>query len=111
MPSPAELANSNLPPFTAIQGANSSTFDVPPLDGSVLFQDLLAYHATHSPKHTYLAYADHDAGDVKTINYETAYYAQLKAARFFKTNYQSVAKHNSTEKPVISILASLGMSL
>ncbi|KZV68636.1 acetyl-CoA synthetase-like protein [Peniophora sp. CONT] len=91
--------------FPVVQGAQSTTFTTPPLDGSLTVPDLLAFHAVHSSTHTLFAYAN-DA-EVKFIDYATASRAQNVAASIVKLALEAGIRlyEDKNIRPVFGILA------
>lgn len=96
------------PNFSVIQGAQSTTFSTPPLDGSLTIPELYAYHAEYSRTHKLFVYVDHDG--IKTIDYGTVYRAQLAAAGLIKAAYEASADlySDGAARPVFGILATTG---
>ena len=97
--------------FPAVQGSDSKTFTRPPLDGSLTFPELLAFHAAHSSSHKLFVYSEGD--EMKSIDYATAFRAQIVAAGLVKAVFDA-GKHLYVDKvarPVFGILAIAGQSL
>lgn len=88
------------------QGANSSTFQPPPLDGTLNVPELFAYHATNSPNHPLFVYAD-DNKDIKTIYYPEAYRAIRRAGKLVSGHYKRDKDRYAMQKdaPTFGILA------
>ena len=113
--SPAQSQTNTIQPFltmssvfTVVQGAHSTTFSTPPLDGSLTFPELLAFHAVHSGSHKLFVYPED--GEIKSIDYATIFRAQTIAASVVKSAFDS-GKHlyaNKPERPVFGILANAG---
>ncbi|VDB85408.1 unnamed protein product [Peniophora sp. CBMAI 1063] len=94
---------SNIRPV--VQGAHSSTFTTPPVDGSLAFPELLAFHATHSGSHSLFVYAED--GENKSIDYAATFRAQLVAAAYVKSTFDAGSHFyvDKIERPVFGILA------
>ena len=94
------------------QGANSSTFQPPPLDGTLNVPELFAYHATNSPNHPLFVYAD-DNKDIKTIYYPEAYRAIRRAGKLVSGHYKRDKDRYAMQKdaPTFGILAVAGKCL
>ncbi|OCH89652.1 acetyl-CoA synthetase-like protein [Obba rivulosa] len=92
-----------------LQGANSSTWHRPALDGSLTLPELYAWHAEHSPEHPLFVHAD-DEKKLHHIYYPEAFRAIRKAAQFSRGQYTRVEdeynRHQtSQDQHVIGILA------
>lgn len=94
--------------FSVLQGAQSTTFSTPPLDGSLTFAEILAFHAEHSGSHKLFVYAED--GEIKSIDYATAFRAQRVAACIVKAAFEA-GRHlyaDQFARPVFGILATAG---
>ncbi|EMD35494.1 hypothetical protein CERSUDRAFT_157295 [Gelatoporia subvermispora B] len=92
-----------------LQGANSSTWHRPALDGSLTLPELYAWHAEHSPGHPLFVYAD-DEKRQHTICYPEAWRGMRKAAKLSQGQFarvQGLYTHHKTSQnpPVVGILA------
>ncbi|KAJ6588257.1 acetyl-CoA synthetase-like protein [Mycena capillaripes] len=87
--------------FPTPQGLSSTTFQQPPLDGSLLLPEIFDLHAQQSPNHPLFRYVDTD-GVVKTIVWSHAVQAFHKAAHISR---QQVGAENPDVRPVIGIIA------
>lgn len=99
-----------------LQGASSSTWTRPPLDGSLTLPELYAFHAERSPEHPLFVYAD-DVDQMHKIHYPEAFCAMRKAAKITREHYDRVegeyARHGVSDAsldqpPVIGIIANTG---
>ncbi|KAK0215362.1 NRPS-like enzyme [Armillaria nabsnona] len=70
--------------FPTPQGLSSLTFSPPPVDGSLMFPELVDYNGTHSPDHALFRYEDPDGNDVRTIYWSEGVAAFHTAGRYFK---------------------------
>lgn len=94
--------------FSVIQGAHSTTFSTPPVDGNLTIPELFAFHAVHSSTHKLFVYAD--GVDLGFVDYATAFRAQVATARIIKAAFDLGADLYSvgTSRPVFGILAITG---
>ncbi|KAJ7191141.1 hypothetical protein GGX14DRAFT_295715, partial [Mycena pura] len=77
----------------------SPTFKQPPLDGTLLFPQVMDYHAEHSPSHPLFVYADAE-NERHTISWS-------RAVRAFHRVAHIVRKHvDLASRPAVAILAS-----
>ena len=88
------------------QALHSTTFQLPPLDGSLTLPQIYDWHLEHSPKHPILEHVDPD-GNVQTVEMAELVYAVHRAARRVQAGVQA-QPHNSTKRPVVSVLAASG---
>lgn len=98
-----------------LQGCCSTTFQQPPLDGSLTVPELFAWHAKHSPDHPVFVYPNSDPFNpstkdvIVTVHYPEVYRAIIAAAKLVK---EALADHEiqqpTNEIPVIGILAIAG---
>ncbi|KAK0212031.1 NRPS-like enzyme [Armillaria fumosa] len=70
--------------FPTPQGHSSLTFSPPPVDGSLMFPELVDYNGTHSPDHALFRYEDPDGNDVRTVYWSEGVAAFHTAGRYFK---------------------------
>ncbi len=70
--------------FPTPQGLSSLTFNPPPVDGSLMFPELVDYNGTHSPDHPLFRYEDPNGNDVRTIYWSEGVAAFHTAGRYFK---------------------------
>lgn len=90
--------------FTTLQGASSSTFRPPPLDGSLTLPEVFDFHSANNPDHALFRYEDHDG--LHTIVWSSAVQAFHTAAKLVQ---KYVPQDAGTASPtVISILAAAG---
>lgn len=97
----------DLPPYPILHATNSSTFHLPPLDGSLTLPELYEWHLTNSPDHPFFVFAE-STGNVKTIVWREISLAIRRGARFVKSH---VSGHGSVAAPIVAILAHSGMPL
>ncbi|EMD35545.1 hypothetical protein CERSUDRAFT_106870 [Gelatoporia subvermispora B] len=95
--------------YHTLQGANSSTWHRPALDGSLTLPELYAWHAEHSPEHPLFVYADDDKRS-HTIYYPEAFRGIRKASKLSQTQFTRVqslyAQQETSQHPaVLGILA------
>lgn len=88
------------------QGLKSTTFKVPPLDGSLTLAQLYDWHYKNSPNHPVFEYADDD-GKITTIRMSQVVPAIHRGARLVRAAFEARTP-NRSGKPVIGILASSG---
>lgn len=91
-----------------VHGAQSATFSTPPLDGSLTFPEVLAFHATHSSSHKLFVYPED--GEIKSIDYGTAFRALTRAAAIVKIAFEAGSQLyvDKPTRPVFGILATAG---
>ncbi|KAG7444602.1 NRPS-like enzyme [Guyanagaster necrorhizus] len=78
----------------APQGVSSSTFNPPPLDGSLTPPELFDYNGCHSAKHSLFRYDDSDDGKFRSITWEEGIAAFHVAGHYFR-------EHINDESPAI----------
>lgn len=104
---PRELECLNLPPFRRTQALASSTFRLPPLDGSLTIPELYDWHYKHSPHHPLFMYSDDD-GVVATIDWAQATKAMHRAGRRVAAVAQQAI---DAKRPIFAILSGNGESV
>lgn len=92
--------------FVTLQGASSQTFNPPPTDGSLTLVEIFDYNALHSPNHPLFRYEGPVDGALKEILWSEAVPAIHKASRLVRA---IVSDTHPASRPVIAILASMGM--
>lgn len=97
-----------IPPTPHTQALSSTTFQVPPLDGSLTIAEMWDWNAEHSPEHPAFEYSDDD-GHVTTIRWPEASRAMHRGGRLVK-EFAATHPVASSRKPIVSILASSGKS-
>ena len=98
-----------LPPLPRNQALSSTTFKLPPLDGSLNVAQMWDWHYENSPDHPLFVYSD-DAGNLSTLYMKdvipVVHRAGWMVRTFFKSGLQGPSK-----RPVVGILASSGTLL
>ncbi|TFY77866.1 hypothetical protein EWM64_g6143 [Hericium alpestre] len=93
------------------QGMNSSTWQAPPLDGSLTLPEIFEYHSRHSPEHPLFVYPN-DLQEPQYILYPEVYRGMRKAAKLVSTHYQHVQQKydpdGGDDAPIVGILATAG---
>ncbi|KZV69420.1 acetyl-CoA synthetase-like protein [Peniophora sp. CONT] len=91
--------------FPTVQGAQSTTFSTPPLDGNLTVPDLLAFHAENSGTHHFFTYED--SGRLNHITHAMAFRAQIKAAAIIKSRRKAGSEPYTPRgtRPVFGMLA------
>ncbi|KAK0461857.1 acetyl-CoA synthetase-like protein [Desarmillaria tabescens] len=88
-----------IPPPPQKQGQQSRTFLPPPIDGSLIVQQMFDWHLQHSPNHRVFVYARED-GSLRNISWAEAVAAAYTCARLM--NNRIPLKDNP---PVVAILS------
>ncbi|KAK0199436.1 NRPS-like enzyme [Desarmillaria ectypa] len=78
----------------APQGVSSSTYNPPPLDGSLTVPELFDYNGFHSAKHTLFRYNNLDNGESRSITWAEGVAAFHVAGHYFR-------EHINDESPVV----------
>ena len=105
--SAATVPRRAVPPAPNTQALSSSTFNLPPLDGSLTFPELYDWHGVHNPKHRLFVFARGD-GSVREILFPEAAHAIHVGAQIIANRMgTSVDTEDST---VIGIVAPSGKS-
>ena len=102
--------NNMLPAIPRIQGLTSTTFRAPPLDGSLLFPQLLDFHGQHSADHRFFVYAEED-GTMKTITWGRTVQAVLRSASLVRELLGWKPNLDAENAPVVAILSASGEPL
>lgn len=100
-------STSMLPAIPSTQGLNSTTFCVPPLDGSLVFPQLLDFHGEHSANHRLFVYAEED-GSMKSIVWSRTTQAILRSASLVRELLRWKPNAGAQAAPVIAILSASG---
>ena len=106
------MSNSSnvLPAIPRTQALTSATYRAPPLDGSLVYPQLLDFHSEHSANHRFFVYAEED-GTMKTLTWGHTIPAILRSA-FLARELLGWQPNAGTEKaPVIAILSASGERL
>lgn len=90
-------------PFPCPQAQNSSTFVVPPLDGSLTIPEIYDHHMYNSGSHPLFVYDDDNV--VQTVTWKQAGQAIHTVARRLNL---IPALRDAQETPVVAILAAIG---
>ena len=99
-----------LPAVPRTQGLKSTTFCVPPLDGSLTFPQLFEFHGKHSPEHPFFVYAEED-GTTKTITWGRSVQAILRSALLIRERLGWKPNVGAEQTPVVAILSASGERL
>ncbi|KAJ7618680.1 hypothetical protein FB45DRAFT_755992 [Roridomyces roridus] len=78
-----------------------AAFNRPPSDNSLLFPEILAYHAKENPNYPLFCYLDQPLNIIKTISWAAAF----KAFRRVSNILQEVKVANPAVRPTVAILA------
>ena len=95
-----------IPPVPHTQALSSTTFRLPPLDGTLTIAEMWDWHTEHSPEHPVFEYSDDD-GNVTTIKWPEATRAMHRAGRLVKS-FADAHPSSTDRKPIVAILASTG---
>ncbi|CAL1710450.1 unnamed protein product [Somion occarium] len=91
-----------IPPRPQTQGLTSTTFKIPPLDGSLSLPEIYDWHAENSPNHPLFEFAEDD-GTVRTITWKEGVKGVHRAGRYVRNK---LTEFGETEaRPVVAILA------
>lgn len=96
-----------LPPATQPQGVHCTTFEQPPVDGTLTIPEMFDWHAEKSPNHPLFVYLDDD-GKVKTITWGETIRAAHRAGRLLG-RFVEETSGVAGRKPLIAFLANTGM--
>lgn len=91
-----------LPPTHALL---STTFNPPPLNGSLTLAEIYDWHLEHTPNHRIFVFCD-DKGNIRTIYWPEAVRAVHTGARRLRRTLDWTK--SSTDVPIIAILAAEG---
>ncbi|KZT07586.1 acetyl-CoA synthetase-like protein [Laetiporus sulphureus 93-53] len=91
-----------LPPCPQIHGRSSTTFKLPPLEGSLTLPELFDWQAQNSPSHRVFTFADDD-GETRDITWREAARGVHTGAKLVRSRLGS--QPGIHETPVIAILA------
>lgn len=94
-----------IPLVPQTQSLTSTTFRVPPLDGSLTVPEIHDWHLENSPNHPLFEYAEDD-GAIRSITWAEAVRAIHRAGRIVQKDLQ----HDGSKVPIIAIVAASGMS-
>ena len=97
-----------VPPAPNTQALSSSTFQLPPLDGSLTFPELYDWHGVHNPKHRLFVFARSD-GSVREILLPEAAHAIHVGARIIAERMGTNV--DTEDSAVIGIVAPSGKSV
>ena len=103
---PATPVIAPIPPLPQTQAKNSTTFRVPPLDGSMMLPDIWDWHREYSPKHPVFVYTQDD-GSERVLNWTDVGHGLHRAGLLVRSRLSV----SSEEKPVVAILAASGRQL
>ncbi|THH14562.1 hypothetical protein EW146_g5781 [Bondarzewia mesenterica] len=93
-----------LPTVPRTQALNSSTFSVPPLDGSLTIPEIYEWQAKHSPNHPVFSYVDTDHS-IKNLSWGEVVPAMHRAAGIMRKELHDKTAGQSVHKFVVAILA------
>lgn len=91
-------------PLPKTQALSSTTFNIPPLDGSLTLPGLYDWHYEHSPDHPLFVFED-IPGVLRTICYREAGQAIMRASRYTLEAIGDTVRVYPGVRPVIAILA------
>ena len=94
-----------IPPLPQTQCLTSTTFRVPPLDGSLTVPEIHDWHLENSPHHPLFQFAE-DEGSVRTVRWAEAVRAFHRAGRIV----QKDVRNDGTSVPIVAIVAASGTS-
>ena len=99
-----------IPPVPNTQGLQSQTFKIPPLDGSLSLPGILDWLLANDVKHPAFVYMNDD-GVERELLWPTVVKRIHNLARWVQETmrHADCAPSGSGNKPVIGILAALGM--
>jgi acyl-CoA synthetase (AMP-forming)/AMP-acid ligase II len=92
--------------FPCPQAVGSSTFNPPPLDGSLTLPEIYDHHLNNSKNHPLFVYDEEDSETVQTVTWGQAGEAIHTAARHLRSVV--TPKPDAQEPPIIAILAVIG---
>src|SRR5882762_3186454 len=95
-----------IPPFPQTQVLSSTTFTLPPLDGSLTIPEIYDFHLQHSPNHPLYVYSD-DSSSECIIPFRRAVRAIHRAGGIIRTRLGTV--ESLSKRPIVAILAMTGM--
>ncbi|KAI0734153.1 hypothetical protein C8Q72DRAFT_770789 [Fomitopsis betulina] len=94
-----------LPAIPHTQGLTSTTFCVPPLDGSLALPELFDFHGQHSANHPFFVYAEEDGTTVKSITWARSIQAILRSALLVREQLGWQPNVGAEKAPVVAILS------
>jgi hypothetical protein len=94
------------PPRT--QALSSTTFTLPPLDGSLTLPEIYDFHLQHSPNHPAFIYAD-APGSTRTILLNEVIRGLHRAGRIVRSCITGENMELPHGRPIIAILALAGI--
>jgi len=94
-----------LPPKT--QALSSSTFTLPPLNGTLTPPELYDFHLQYSPNHPFFVYTK--SGSTHTILWSKAVRSAHRAGRIVQSRLEDGKTNPPSCRPIVSILALSGM--
>lgn len=97
-----------LPPLPQNQALNSTTFKLPPLDGTLNFSQMWDWHYENSPNHPVFVFAD-DVGSLTTLRIRDVVPAVHRAGWMVRTFFRQ-GLQGSSKRPLVGFLASSGRS-
>ena len=103
---PNDYIRLSITPPPRNQCLSSTTFTLPPLDGSLTVQQMYDWHYDHSPEHPVFEYAEDD-GSITTIRMKEVVPAIHRAGRLVISHFTAHTP-TPTKKPVIAMLAASG---
>lgn len=99
------------PPLPQTQGNNSTTFKIPPLDGSLSVPEIYDWQAEHSPDHPLFEFAE-DEGTIQTITWKEANKGVHRAGWYVQRLLEQGGQergNGKNQRPIIAILAASGI--
>lgn len=103
-------SNNVLPAIPRTQALTSTTYRAPPLDGSLVYPQLLDFHSEHSANHRFFVYAEED-GTMKTLTWGHTIPAILRSALLARELLGWQPNAGTEKAPVIAILSASGERL
>jgi hypothetical protein len=89
------------------QALNSSTFTLPPLNGTLTPPELYDFHLQYSPNHPLFVYTK--SGSTHTILWSKAVRSAHRAGRIVQSRLEDGKTKPPSCRPIVSILALSGM--
>ncbi|KAK7689664.1 hypothetical protein QCA50_007459 [Cerrena zonata] len=101
---PDDYISLPIPPVPKTQGLTSSTFKIPPLDGSLTLPQIYDWNLKHSPTHPLFEYADED-GVITTLTWAQVVRGVHHAGAYVKLKIAKDQQRSLEDRPIVSILA------
>lgn len=105
---PLQYMRAPFPPVPRqTQALSSTTFNIPPLDGSLTLPQMVDWHAEHSPQHTVFEYAEAD-GTVVAVKFPELMCAMHRGARVVLSGMPKSGFDGKKKRPLVAIVANSG---